>query len=149
MSTKRWIGTVRQIEGDAFWADLRRWGEKYAQLEAEFSMEKCKIAVEEGDEILVTPGSVIRLEPIWTLHHLGPEQVEFLNAKSELEEAEIGSRAHRALKAWDFSNCFGQEGDRILNAVTILMGQVAASTSWQGGTFPPEWDLPEDWEVPR
>lgn len=44
---------------------------------------------------------------------------------------------------------FGLAGDRILNAITILTGQVAASTSWRGHPFPPAWELPEDWEVPR
>jgi hypothetical protein len=74
---------------------------------------------------------------------------DYITAREELDNLEVGWRASNAMEAWAFSDCFGLLGDRILNAITILTGQVAAATSWRGEEFPPEWDLPENWEVPR
>jgi len=81
------------------------------------------------------------------IHHLGPD--DYVKARDELDDIEVGWRARNAMKAWDFSDLFGLLCDRILNAIGILTVQVADATSLRGHAFPREWKLPEGWQVPR
>jgi len=84
-----------------------------------------------------------------TAEHVAPEDAKWITPADELDDIELGRRVTNQLTAWRFAGLFALVSDRRVNAISILTAQVAASTSWRGLPFPPEWELPDDWRVPR
>lgn len=85
-----WDGIVTDVwaDGDTFTAELRQEGSP--DLFAEFSMKECRVHVEPGDLLIITPDSVIKRNlGRWT-----QEELAEIRRRAKIKAAQLGFLAN-------------------------------------------------------
>ena len=85
-----WFGRVTDVEGDIFTVIVTPTDHDGPELIADYSMSRCGITIEVGDELIVTPYSVTKRPPVvWTKDELAAimrrarQRSRMLNAMAE------------------------------------------------------------------